>query len=95
MFLPLHYMGNSNDLKLVVPNMHEFSHFLMFFKLHGILGKTNKEIYDLPMQRKSLYLALFANFGHQSMHQVLQGTLRHENPKSPFYTSSRSPLVQR
>ena len=27
------------------------------------------------MQIKSLYLALFANFGHQSMHQVLQGTL--------------------
>ncbi len=28
------------------------------------------------MERKSLHLALFANFGHQSMHQVFQGTLR-------------------
>ena len=62
-------MGNSNYLKLVVPNMHKFC------KLHGILDKINKEKYDLPMQIKSLYLALFANFGHQSMHQILQGTL--------------------
>ncbi len=45
----------------------------MIFSLHqDIIGK---EKYDLPMQIKSLYLALFANFGHQSMHQVLQGTL--------------------
>ncbi len=42
-----------------------------FCKLHGILDKINKEKYDLRMQIKSLYLALFAKFGHQSMHQVL------------------------
>ncbi len=47
----------------------------MFCKLHGILDKINKEKHDLPMQIKFLYLTLFANFGHQSMHQVLQGTL--------------------
>ena len=41
----------------------------------GILGEINKENYDLPKKIKSLYLALFANFGYQSMHQVLQGTL--------------------
>ncbi len=76
MFLPLHYMGNSNYLKLVVPNMHKFSQFLMFCKPRGILDKINKEKYDLPMQIKSLYLALYANFGHQSMLQVLQGTLK-------------------
>ncbi len=75
MFLPLHYMANSNYLKLVVPNMHKLSQFWMFCKLHGIPDKIKKEKYDLPMQIKSLYLALFANFGHQSMHQVLQGTL--------------------
>ena len=75
MFLPLHYMGNSNYLKLVLPNMHEFSKFWMFCKLHGILDNINTEKYDLPMQIKFLYLALFANFCHQSMHQVLQGTL--------------------
>ncbi len=75
MFLPLQYMGNSNYLKLVVPNMHEFAQFWMFCKLHGILDKINKEKHDLPMEIKSLYLALLANFGHQSMHQVLQGTL--------------------
>ncbi len=68
-------MGNSNYLRLVVPNMHQFSQFWMFCKLHGILDKINKEKYDLPVQRKSLYLALFANVAHQSMHQVLQGTL--------------------
>ncbi len=71
MFLPLDYMGNSNHLKLVEPNMHEFSQFWMFCELHGILDKINKGKYDLLMQIKSLYLALFANFGHQSMHQVL------------------------
>ncbi len=75
MFLALHYMGKSNFLTLVVPNMHKFSKLWMFCKLHGILDKVNKEKYDLPMQIKSLYLALFANFGHESMHQVLQGTL--------------------
>ena len=75
MSLPLHYMGNSNYLKFMVANMHEFSQFWMFCKLHAILDKINKGKYDLPMQRKSLYLALFANFDHQSMHQVLQGTL--------------------
>ncbi len=69
-------MGNSNYLKLVVPTMHKFSQFWMFCKLHGILDEINKEKYYLPMQIKSLYLALFANFGHQSMHQVLQGTLK-------------------
>ncbi len=62
-------------LKLVVPNMHKFFQFWMFRMLHYILHKINKEKYDLPVQIKSLYLALFANFGHQSMHQVLQGTL--------------------
>ncbi len=56
-------------LKLVLPNMHEFSQFWMFCNLHGILDKINNEKYDFPMQIKSLYLALFANFGHQSMHQ--------------------------
>ncbi len=55
--------------------MHEYSRFLLFCKLHAILDQISKEKYDLPMQIKSLYLALFANFGHQSMHQVLQGTL--------------------
>ncbi len=69
-------MRNLNYFKLVVPNMHKFSQFFMFCKLHGVLGKMNKEKYDLPMQIKSLYSALFANFGHQSMHQVLQGTLK-------------------
>ncbi len=34
------------------------------------------------MQIKSLYLALFANFDHQSMHQVLQGTLKGETKTS-------------
>ncbi len=76
MFLPLHYMGNPNYLKLMVLNMQEFSQFWIFCKLHVFLDKIDKEKYDLPMQRKSLYLALFANFGHQSMHQVLQGTLK-------------------
>ncbi len=76
MFVPLHYMENTNHLKLVVPNMHEFSKFWMFCKLHGILDNINTEKYDLPMQIKFLYLALFANFCHQSMHQVLQGTLK-------------------
>ncbi len=47
------------------------SQFWMFCKLHGILDKINKEKYDLL-----LYLALFANFGHQSMQQVLHGTLK-------------------
>ncbi len=61
---------NSNYLKLVVPNMHTFSQFLMFCKLHGILDKINKVKYDLPMQIKSLYVALFANFGHQSMELI-------------------------
>ncbi len=55
--------------------MHEFSQFWMFCYLHGIFDKIKKEKYNLPMQRKSLYLALFANFDHQSMHQALQGTL--------------------
>ncbi len=76
MFLPLYYMGNSNYLKLMVPNMHEFCQFWMFCNLHDTLDKIIQEKYNLPMQRKSLYLALFANFDHQSMHQVLQGTLR-------------------
>ncbi len=48
----------------------------MFCKLHGILDNINMEKYDHPMQIKFLYLALFANFCHQSMHQVLQGTLK-------------------
>ncbi len=61
-------MGNPNYLKLIVPNMHEFPQFWIFCKLHVILDNIEKEKYDLPMQRKSLYLALFANFGHQSMH---------------------------
>ncbi len=78
MFLPLHSMGNSNYLKLVLPNMHEFFQFWMFCNLHGILDKINKEKYDLPMQIKSLYFALFINFAHQSVHQVLQGTLTWE-----------------
>ncbi len=76
MFLPLHYMGNSNYLKLMVPNMHKFPQFWIFCKLQVILDKIDKEKYDLPTQRKSLYLALFANFAHQSMHKVLQGTLK-------------------
>ena len=42
-----------------------------------MLHKITKEKYDLPMPIKPLYLALFANFGHQSMHQVIQGTLMH------------------
>ncbi len=75
MFLPLHYMGNPNYIKLMVANMHKFPKFRIFCKLHVILDKIDQEKYDFPMQRKSLYLALFANFGHQSMHQVLQGTL--------------------
>ncbi len=54
MFLPLHYMGN---LRLVVPNMHEYSQFWMFCQLHGILDKINKEKHDLLMQIKSVYLA--------------------------------------
>ena len=69
-------MGYSNYLKLVLPNMHKFSEFWMFSKLLGVLDKINKGKYDLPMQIKSLYLVLFADFGHQSMHQVLQGTLK-------------------
>ncbi len=73
--LPLHYMGNSNYLKLMVLNMHEYFRFWVFCKLHAILDKISKEKYDLPMQRKSLDLSSFANFGHQSMHQVLHGTL--------------------
>ncbi len=68
-------MGNSNYLKSLVANMHKFSQLWTFCKLHGIVDKINKKKYDLPMQIKFLYLALFANFGHQSMHQVLQGTL--------------------
>ena len=47
----------------------------MFCNLHDTLDKIIQEKYNLPMQRKSLYLALFANFDHQSMHQVLQVTL--------------------
>ncbi len=61
-------MGNSNYHMLMVPNMHKFSQFWMFCKLLGILDKINKEKHDLPMQIKSPYLALFAKFGHQSMH---------------------------
>ena len=76
MFLPLHYMEYLNDLKLLVPNMHKFSQLWMFCKLHGILDKRNKEKYNLPMQIKSLY------FGHQSMHQVLQGMLKEMEEES-------------
>ncbi len=55
--------------------MHEFSRFWMFCELHCILDKINNGKYDLSVEIKSLHLALFAYFGHQSMHQVLQGTL--------------------
>ena len=48
----------------------------MFCNLHDTFAKIIQEKYNLPMQRKPLYLALFANFDHQSMHQVLQGTLK-------------------
>ncbi len=75
MFLPLYYMGNSNYLKLMVPNMHKFCQFWMFYNLHDTLDKIIQEKYNLPMQRKSLYISLFANFDHQSMHQVLQGLI--------------------
>ncbi len=98
MFLPLHSMGNSNYLKLVLPNMHKFSQFWMFCNLHGILDEINKGKYDLPVQIKSLYLALFANFGHQSMHQVLQGindgtTCYHQSEESPCYQQIESSNV--
>ncbi len=36
---------------------------------------ANGNIYRNAFLTVSLYLALFANFGHQSMHEVLQGTL--------------------
>ena len=47
---------------------------------NGIFDKINKAKNYLPIQIKSLYLALFANFSHQSMHQVLQGTLSEQSP---------------
>ncbi len=39
------------------------------------------------MNNFSVYLALLANCGHQSMHQVLQGTLR-----GPAYVKTASPI---
>ncbi len=43
MSLPLPYMGNSNYLNLMAPNMHEFSQFEVFCKPHVILDKINNE----------------------------------------------------
>ncbi len=66
----------------------------MFCKLHGILDKINKEKYDLPMQMTSLYLAVFAKFGHQSMHQVLQGTLINKTLFFRFSSETRKEILK-
>ncbi len=69
--------------------MHKFSQYWIFRKLHIILDDINKEDYNLLIQRKSLYLTLFANFGHQSMHQVLQGILTADPHILPILRSVR------
>ncbi len=75
----LRYLGVLGDECTDFPKWLLFGIFIpLLFQCiitNGILDKINKGKYDLPMQIKSLYLALFANFGHQSMHQVLQGIL--------------------
>ena len=65
-------MGNSNYLKLVVPNMHKFSQFFMFCKLHGVLDKINKEKYKKRKKKRNIAYRTFHETSFFTVHAIVK-----------------------